>query len=217
MLTNSEQCGDTYYREMAAFGRAVIEVEFGDVAVAAEQASRALRSSLEADSHIGAAYIGDTLAWVADRQGDHRRAATLFGIAAAFWQTIGASPDVAALPHRAHVDSSRQALGAELFDQLHERGRAMSVEEVTRFALGADDAPAERPADGRLYPLTRRETEIAELVAEGLTNRQIGAKLVISLRTADTHVQHILTKLDLTNRAQIAAWITSRAPSAPRR
>ncbi|TNC24136.1 hypothetical protein FG385_18935 [Amycolatopsis alkalitolerans] len=56
-------------------------------------------------------------------------------------------------------------------------------------------------------PLTRREREIAALVAQGLTNRQIGAAVHISERTAENHVQHILTKLGFTTRAQIATWV----------
>jgi len=55
--------------------------------------------------------------------------------------------------------------------------------------------------------LTRREAEVAQLVAEGLTNRLIAQRLVISDRTAQNHVQHILTKLGFTTRSQIAAWV----------
>lgn len=56
--------------------------------------------------------------------------------------------------------------------------------------------------------LSSREAEVAALVAEGLTNRQIGQRLVISERTAQNHVQHILTKLGFTTRSQIATWRT---------
>jgi DNA-binding CsgD family transcriptional regulator len=56
------------------------------------------------------------------------------------------------------------------------------------------------------HPLTRREREVAELVGQGLTNRQIAARLHLSERTAQNHVQHILDKLDLPNRSQIAVW-----------
>lgn len=59
--------------------------------------------------------------------------------------------------------------------------------------------------------LTKRESEIAELVALGMTNKQIASKLVIAQRTADAHVQNILTKLGFNSRAQIAAWVTARA------
>jgi DNA-binding CsgD family transcriptional regulator/tetratricopeptide (TPR) repeat protein len=61
-------------------------------------------------------------------------------------------------------------------------------------------------AGGRRAALSPREAEVARLVAEGLTNRQIAERLVISQRTAQNHVQHILTKLGFTTRSQIAAW-----------
>ncbi|WP_369639821.1 LuxR C-terminal-related transcriptional regulator, partial [Nocardia sp. JMUB6875] len=56
--------------------------------------------------------------------------------------------------------------------------------------------------------LSPREREVAELVAKGLSNREIANALVLSERTAQNHVQHILTKLDFTNRAQIVAWVS---------
>ena len=59
--------------------------------------------------------------------------------------------------------------------------------------------------------LTARESEIAELVALGMTNKQIAAKLVIGQRTADAHVQNILTKLGFNSRAEIVAWITAQS------
>jgi non-specific serine/threonine protein kinase len=71
-------------------------------------------------------------------------------------------------------------------------------------------APAERPS-----LLTRREREVAELLAEGLSNREIAARLVISLRTAESHVEHILAKLGLTNRTQVAAWAAATKPHRP--
>ncbi|MGE5285982.1 MAG: response regulator transcription factor, partial [Micromonosporaceae bacterium] len=64
--------------------------------------------------------------------------------------------------------------------------------------------------------LTRREREIAELVTRGLTNRQIAHLLHIAERTAENHVQHILTKLGFQNRSQIAAWTARQSdPHAP--
>jgi non-specific serine/threonine protein kinase len=59
--------------------------------------------------------------------------------------------------------------------------------------------------------LTPREHEVAGLVAAGLTNRQVAVRLGIAERTAETHVDHILTKLDFASRAQIAAWVASTA------
>ena len=60
--------------------------------------------------------------------------------------------------------------------------------------------------------LTRREQQVAALVADGLSNRQIAERLVIATRTAEGHVENILVKLGFTVRTQIAAW-----GAAPRR
>lgn len=68
--------------------------------------------------------------------------------------------------------------------------------------------PASRPRDEG--PLTRRQLEVAELVAAGLTNRQIAERLTLSERTAENHVQHIMDRLGLTNRSGIAVWVTER-------
>ncbi len=67
-------------------------------------------------------------------------------------------------------------------------------------------------ADAKISPLTARERQIASLVAAGLSNRAIADRLVISERTAQNHVQHILGKLDFANRAQIAAWASRQSP-----
>jgi DNA-binding CsgD family transcriptional regulator/tetratricopeptide (TPR) repeat protein len=58
-------------------------------------------------------------------------------------------------------------------------------------------------------PLTARERQIAELVAQGLTNRQIAAAEHISERTVETHVQHVLGKLGFATRTQIATWVAA--------
>jgi DNA-binding NarL/FixJ family response regulator len=57
------------------------------------------------------------------------------------------------------------------------------------------------------HELTQREWQVARLVARGHSNRQIAHELVVSERTVDTHVSHVLRKLDLSSRAQIAAWV----------
>jgi non-specific serine/threonine protein kinase len=59
--------------------------------------------------------------------------------------------------------------------------------------------------------LSHRERQVAELVAEGLSNKQIAARLVISRRTVDSHVEKILTKLGFTSRVQVAAWFAANS------
>ena len=76
-------------------------------------------------------------------------------------------------------------------------------------ALRATDrpTPAAPASTSPVLPLTAREGDVAALVARGLTNKRIAETLFISERTAENHVQHILTKLGLANRTQIATWV----------
>jgi DNA-binding CsgD family transcriptional regulator len=81
----------------------------------------------------------------------------------------------------------------------------------TRAEAIIDDLTAASPQ----MLLSRREREVAALVARGLTNREIARTLFLSERTAENHVQHILTKLGFGARAQIAAWAVSAGVSTP--
>ncbi|RZS45050.1 putative ATPase [Herbihabitans rhizosphaerae] len=208
MIDLSTAHGDAYYRGIAKFGVAAIEVAFGDVDRAEIAALEALAIDVEIGNQFGAAYHIDALAWVAARCGRHQRAATLFGAADPVWEQAGADAGVAtSIGHREFVKASRAALGAAAFDTAFQAGRAMSIAAAYRYALG-EDGPADTARDGgEPDPLTAREREVAELVAKGMTNSEIAEQLVISVRTAGTHVRNILVKLDFANRAQIAAWI----------
>ncbi|WP_280430797.1 response regulator transcription factor, partial [Nocardia brasiliensis] len=87
-------------------------------------------------------------------------------------------------------------------------GGALTFDVAVRFPLGTD-APVE-PKAAAAAPLTRRERDVARLVAAGYSNKRIAAELVISIRTAESHVDHILTKLGFTSRAQVASWVSAR-------
>ena len=67
---------------------------------------------------------------------------------------------------------------------------------------------AHSPADRRPTGLTRREREVALMVAKGLTNKEIAKSLTLSVRTAESHVERIRAKLGFHTRAQIASWAT---------
>jgi DNA-binding CsgD family transcriptional regulator len=90
---------------------------------------------------------------------------------------------------------------------LGDAARAAGVLGMERF-LARIRQLQERVNGDRRRLLTPREREVALLVAQGLTNREIASTLVLSERTADNHVQHILGKLGLANRSQIAVWVT---------
>jgi non-specific serine/threonine protein kinase len=91
----------------------------------------------------------------------------------------------------------------------------MPLDEAVSFALTgrprpvSQDPPASPAGTGEPL-LTPREREVAELVARGLTNKQIAARLFITRRTAEGHLANILVKLGLTSRTQLAVWLNQR-------
>ena len=88
----------------------------------------------------------------------------------------------------------------------------MSRDAALRLALG-EAAPAEAtsPHGADASPLARREVEVARLIADGMSNKQIAARLFISDATVASHVRHIMDKLGFNSRSQIAVWVGSAA------
>jgi DNA-binding CsgD family transcriptional regulator len=154
----------------------------------------------------------DYLSWAAAADGNYRRAATLLGVADQQWNERGGSPLAAGETLNAHqrcLATSREALGEAVFAAAYQRGTELTLDQAVTHALdiGEDAAAAVHPAPSPGEPaLTRRERQIAALVAQGLTNKQIAARLVISRRTAEGHVENVLAKMGFTSRSQIAAW-----------
>jgi non-specific serine/threonine protein kinase len=91
----------------------------------------------------------------------------------------------------------------------------LAFDDAIAYALQQKPKAAPPPANTETTTLTRREREVAELVAEGLSNKEIADRLVISPRTAEGHVERILTKLGFTSRTQIAAWAHPTAKQRP--
>ncbi|WP_406440041.1 helix-turn-helix transcriptional regulator [Streptomyces sp. NBC_00631] len=107
---------------------------------------------------------------------------------------------------------ARAALGQGAYERAYGRGGAFGLADLVAYALDEQAQPPSGQAESRTAPvrLTRRETEVAELVAEGLGNQQIADRLVIARRTAEGHLERVLGKLGFSNRSQIAAWVTAR-------
>jgi len=112
-------------------------------------------------------------------------------------------------PFLAQAEESAVAmLGHPKYEAEYNAGKHLNREVALRLALGE---PLEAAAvnGGGAGVLGKRETDVAELVAQGLSNKQIGARLFISHRTVDSHVRSILNKLGFNSRAQIASWVAS--------
>lgn len=115
------------------------------------------------------------------------------------------------------VAAARVGLGDAAWEAALAEGRTLSTlstETVIEYALSGEEIITEKTSIGELANvLTRREREVALLVARGLTNRRIAGKLSISERTVENHVAKILRKLGFRSRARIAAWVAEQRVS----
>ena len=176
------------------------------------------------DPH-GIAWVLSNLVVVAQRRGAWELAARLYGAAETIREALGAGPLSLSPSERAKyeaaVAATRDRLGDSAFGAALAAGRELAPEQVAGAALAAGElTTGARHPDGRSpapappvpiperSPLTRREREIAALVARGLTDRQIAETLVITEGTVGVHLGNIFTKLDLHARAQLAVWAT---------
>ena len=130
-----------------------------------------------------------------------------------FWEGTSALLDLAAAAARGR----RRAEAALLLEETRTIARAAGatalVDDADRLTRSFDSG---RPAEP-WYPLSEREYEVAQLVAAGLTNRQIAQQLVLAPKTISAHITHILTKLGAGRRAEIAAWCATVRRDTPGR
>jgi len=188
----------------------------GDLRPSAEAFRAALAMKHEIDDTMGMGLALEGTAWLASAEQRFTRAAALLGAADARWQLVGGRLGRNATAEALHARAEqavRDALGEERYRALYDQGAGYPLAEIARFAAdGADDLP---PRAGQVPAntapaLTTRELEIAALVADGLSNRQIAGRLVISKRTVDAHIEHIYGKLGVSSRVQLTSWLRSQ-------
>jgi predicted ATPase/DNA-binding NarL/FixJ family response regulator len=218
MLAIVEPRGAGYHWSLALFVGGLVAWLRGDLREAAAQELECLRvkRAWESDDRHGTAQSLEVLAWVTAGQRQHRRAATLLGAADTLWTDVGTP--VTALGHifGHHATCERQtraALGDAEFTDAFRHGQALTHDAAIAYALDRPCRPTATPHQATPTPLTRREQQVADLIAEGLSNRQIADTLAISTRTVESHAEHILTKLGLARRAQVAAWAATQPRS----
>jgi non-specific serine/threonine protein kinase len=201
--------GDHSCLAVALYGSANIALAAGDTSRAERFLRECLPLQYDLNDTFGMPIAIETMAAVATAAGDNRRAARLLGAAHGVRRVVGKRFAGTADFQRRRLGTAervRQALGEATFETAFRRGAALSLEEAVSYALGrdAEPGPVDTPSPGGLTP---RERDVADLVAEGLSNRQIAARLGVSQRTVESHVENILRKLGFASRTQVAAWI----------
>ena len=219
-------------RCLTGLGR--VALDRGDTARARAYLTESLRLSRDIGSRIGIARGLESCAALADREGDAERAVLLAAAASAL-RTAAGLPRMSgarADGYRAAAEGRRQGTGTG--SRRWAEGLALSPEAAVELAVGdpvssagsagtASGTTTEHSAGAAVIPAARppatappaggatpRELEIARLIADGLSNKAIAERLVISPATVARHVANIMLKLGFRSRAQIAVWITDR-------
>jgi non-specific serine/threonine protein kinase len=175
------------------------------------EARRLLAESLELQTEIGnkqgiveclAALAGLALEWA-----PAERAVELLGAAEVAVSELGAPLAPAdAVDFEQDRSRGQSSLDASTWAAAHQRGSELTLTEALTLAQAPPASEVAKPGSAKGGVLSSREMQVVELIAKGLSNRQIAQALVISDKTAANHVEHIMTKLDLRSRAQVAVW-----------
>ncbi|SEQ63381.1 non-specific serine/threonine protein kinase [Lentzea xinjiangensis] len=207
-----EEHGELWAQAYAIYVLALCAWVSGDFERADRLGRECLRIKRTFHDLLGIVLAIEVLAWIAASRDNAERAATLLGATSEIWQSVGypmfGSRHFGA-PHGECESAAISALGEQEFRAVFRKGMDLELEDAISFAIGEELAERPRPAAAPT-PLTRREQQVAELIAGGLSNKEIAARLVIARRTAEGHVERILQKLGFSSRAQIATWVTER-------
>jgi predicted ATPase/DNA-binding CsgD family transcriptional regulator len=216
-LEASEQAGDLVVRGVLNMLLGVIEWQLGDAQAAEERLREAVAIQSRLGHRWGMGLSLEGLAWVAASTERLERAAMLSGAVAFLWQELGIEPVPLWRVHRDACEATaREGLGEARYGVCWENGFGLGWEHVVALAL-EDAVPSPSPAGETTaedaFELTARELEVARLVADGLSNPAIATALFVSRATVKTHVSHILQKLALDSRVQLASWVAANDPA----
>ena len=209
------QVGEFWGRELSLRNLAQAEWKLGRP----EAAEAALRECLLIDRRLDdlwhMAWSTEALGWVAVDTGRFERGARLLGIADVCWAQTGSRlADPLQAWHATAMERLRKQLGARRVNAQIEAGRTLSRAEALAFAL-EEAAGSVGQAAGADQLLSQRELEVVALVAAGHANRAIAERLFLSPRTVEKHVEHVMDKLGVGSRAEIAAWHAWQALPKP--
>jgi predicted ATPase/DNA-binding CsgD family transcriptional regulator len=211
-IAKCELHGETWAKSYMVWCLGFVELQRGDIPQAVAQGREALQLGQALDEPWAIACSLELLAWAAVAANDADGAAHLLGAANRIWGRTGVSLlGIRGLTgqHERCMAILHESLGAQRLMRTLERGAGMTLDDAVAHGLGKSlgKLPSRSTAREAASILTKREGEVAGLVAQGLTNKSIASRLGISQRTAEAHVERILSKLGFTSRVQVAAWV----------
>jgi DNA-binding CsgD family transcriptional regulator len=199
--------GDQWLLANALVGGAMVDLARGKPVEANGHLHEALVLMRPFGNTLGVALALDLLAVAEADSGQYRRAALLMGAARSVRRSAG-QVTFGTEHFRRRRDGVRaqicERLGPAEFDDAYRTGGQLSAAEAAGYLLGEAEPAQTLPAEAT--PLTPRELEVAGLVAQGMTNKQVADRLMVACRTAECHVENILRKLGFSSRVQIATW-----------
>jgi non-specific serine/threonine protein kinase len=201
----------------SAWGLGTTMIAQGKVDEPCPLLGEALQIYAELNDPRGVAQCLEALAQIACELAHYETAARLIGSAAAHRARLAAPPGDAEQARTSAVEQTlAESLGPDAAERLRQVGLAMPAQQSAELGMAVANGVAPGDPD-RAGPalLTRRERQVAALVAAGRTNRQVGRALGISEKTAEVHLQHVMSKLQVRSRAEVAAWAATHQLSAP--
>ena len=183
--------------------------EAGDVSAAEELLHEALRAFHDAGDQGGVADVLESLAALVRELQNQEQAVRLLGAADAIRADLGCVRFPVRQPrYEADLGALREALSEEAFAAAWSAGASLSLDDAVAYAERGR-GERKRPLRG-WDSLSPAELRVVQLVAEGLTNPQIGERLFISPRTVQAHLSHVFAKLAVSSRAELAAQAARR-------
>jgi predicted ATPase/DNA-binding CsgD family transcriptional regulator len=207
----SREVGDLYYLERMLMNLGLVAALAGDLVASKARFVEGLRTAQQTDNRLGQSWFLLLLGGVAVNSGQPKVGARLLGAAEALGAAAGASMTGAVEPALARMrEAAIATIGAAKFEVEYVAGTQLSREKALRLGLGEPgDIEVGGSRDTETGPLSKREVEVAALIAKGHGNKEIGARLFISERTVTTHVGNILNKLGFDSRVQVASWMAT--------